>query len=198
MSSAKDSLSPEMIKILKIFGIGSLLFVFLLSFFNERRADNSGEANSLLRITDADRLFFKNVRAAYYDLEGRDDAKINIYRYGKRIQEEQSPNLNLSILINRIKDEAYIFVEPIPETLPFKLIWNNQSKQESGELTFYGGGTLEHYDFVSKLSPLLEENFRLEMELENGERYEILTDPKQRNALKTTIKDYFRLINQPK
>jgi len=198
MSSSKDSLSPEMIKILKIFGIGSLLFVFLLSFFNERRADNSGEANSLHRITDADRIFFKNIRAAYYDLEGRDDAKINIYRYGKRIQEDQTPNLNLSILINRIKDEAYIFVEPSPETLPLKLIWNNESKQESGELAFYGGGTLEHYDFVSKLSPLLEENFLLEMELENGERHEILTDPKQRDAVKTTIKDYYRLINKPK
>ncbi|RZS95726.1 hypothetical protein [Cecembia calidifontis] len=198
MSPSKDSLSPEMIKILKIFGIGSLLFVFLLSFFNEKRADNSGDANSLFRITDADRIFFKNVRAAYYELEERNDAKINIYRYGKRIKDEEMPNLNLSILINRIKDEAYIFVEPIPQNLPFKLIWKNISNTETGEFIFYGGGTLEHYDFVSKLSPLLEESFQLEMEPENGKRHEILTDPKQREALKTTIKDYYRLTNKPK
>ena len=58
MSSTKDSFSPEMIKIYKIFGLGSLLFVLLLSFFNERRANNSGEEKPLMRITDSDRLIF--------------------------------------------------------------------------------------------------------------------------------------------
>jgi hypothetical protein len=197
-SRSNETFSPEMIKILKIFGIGSILFVFLLSFFNERRANNTGELNALMRITDADRLFFKNMRATYYELESRDDAKMNIYRHGKREKEPLRPEVNLSILINRVKDEAYIFVEPNPETLPLKLFWTDRESQESDTLIFYGGGTLDHFEFVGKLFPLLEENFHFERISAEGSVDEVLTTPVQREALMTTIKDYYRLINKPK
>ncbi|WP_291784205.1 hypothetical protein [Cecembia sp.] len=194
MSSSKDSFSPEMIKIFKIFGLGSLLFVLLLSFFNERRANNSGDEKPMMRITDADRLFFKNLRAIHYDVEGRDDAKINIYRHGKRLKDQSTPHLNLSILINRIKDEAYIFVEPQPDELPLRLQWENKLSGEEGELVFYGGDTFAHYEFVSNLIPLLEENIKVEMAV-NDSWQAVLEDA---DVLKTTIKDYYRLTNNPK
>ncbi|EKB47919.1 hypothetical protein [Cecembia lonarensis] len=193
MSSAKESFSPEMIKIFKIFGLGSLLFVLLLSFFNEKRANNSGDEKPLMRITDADRLFFKNLRAVHYDLEGRDDAKINIYRHGKRIKDPSIPHLNLSILINRVKDEAYIFVEPQPDELPLRLQWKNLTNGEEGALSFYGGDTFAHLEFVSKLNSLLEENIQFTMAVEESWK-PILEDVE---VVKTTIKDYFRLTNNP-
>ncbi|MGY6742648.1 MAG: hypothetical protein ACXIUQ_07935 [Cecembia sp.] len=193
MSSAKDSFSPEMIRIFKIFGLGSLLFVLLLSFFNEKRANNSGEEKPMMRITDADRLFFKNLRALHYDLEGRDDAKINIYRHGKRTKDASIPHLNLSILINRVKDEAYIFVEPQPDELPLQLQWKNLLSGEEGELSFYGGDTFAHFEFVSKLNFLLDENIQFKMAV--GDSWEpVLTEME---VIKTTIKDYYRLTNNP-
>lgn len=194
MPSSKDSLSPEMIRILKIFGLGSLLFVLLLSFFNEKRADNSGDEKSMMRITDADRLFFKNLRAVHYDVEGRDDAKITIYRHGKRIKNPTSPQINLAILINRIKDEAYIFVEPFPEELPLQLKWQDENNGKEGELSFYGGDTFAHYDFVSNLIPLLDENIKVKMAVDDSWQPVL----EEVDVLKTTIKDYYRLTNNPK
>jgi hypothetical protein len=196
-SSSNDTLSPEMIKILKIFGLGSVLFVLLLSFFNERRANNTGEDENPMMVSDQDRLFFKNMRAPYYDIEGREDAKINIYRYGKRIKSSGMPTLNLSILLNRVKDEAYIFVEPSPENLPLRLKWRNESLSDSGELVFYGGDKFAHYDFVRKLYPLLEENLIWER-TEVTSPTPILQEETAREALKITIRDYDRLTNNPK
>lgn len=196
-SSSHDTFSPEMIKILKIFGLGSVLFVLLLSFFNERKANNTGEDENPMQVADQDRLFFKNMRTPYYDIEGREDAKINIYRYGKRIKSSGMPALNLSILLNRVKDEAYIFVEPNPENLPLHLKWRNESLSDSGELVFYGGDKFAHYDFVRKLYPLLEENLIWER-TDGTSPTPILQEETAREALKITIRDYDRLTNNPK
>jgi hypothetical protein len=149
---------------------------------------------AMMRITDSDRLFFKNLRAVHYDLEGRDDAKINIYRHAKRFKDHETPHVNLSILINRIKDEAYIFVEPHPEDLPLRLKWKNENSDEEGELNFYGGDTFAHYEFVTNLSAILEENIKIEMAVDDS----WLPVLGEVEVLKTTIKDYFRLTNNPK
>ena len=95
----KDTLSPELIRLLKIFGIGSLVFVLIMSFFNEKRANNSGKEPSPMRMADADRLYFKNVRAAYYDIENRRDAKMTVYRHGKLSEESDKPNFIFSIIL---------------------------------------------------------------------------------------------------
>ncbi|AFL83266.1 hypothetical protein Belba_0609 [Belliella baltica DSM 15883] len=192
--SKSDSLTPEMLKIIKIFGIGSLAFVFLLSFFNEKRANNSGKETSILSITDAERLYFKNVRGLYYDLEGRDDAKMSVYRYGKRVQEADHPLLNLSILINRVKDEAYIYVESSKDLSSFSL--RVQSGTQTDTIKFVTGDKIAHFEFVEKLYPLLEENTYFEI-LIDEDWIPILIDEKERDALRIPIKDFYRLINKP-
>jgi len=193
-SSSNDTLSPEMIRILKIFGLGSLLFVFVLSFFNERRADNTGKEEGIMHLRDADRLFFKNVRAPYYDVEGRKDAKMTVYRHGKRVLNEERPILNFSILINQLKDESYIYVELSTEEIPIRIQWKNNGSSESGELEFQGGDKFAHLKFAVELSPLLDENIHFQLWHMNG-WVSILEESKEREALITTLTDYFRLIN---
>ncbi|MFD2034107.1 hypothetical protein ACFSKL_04855 [Belliella marina] len=192
--SKSDSLSPEMIKILKIFGLGSILFVLTLSFFNEKRANNSGKEESILSITDAERLFFKNVRGIYYDIEARDDAKMTIYRYGKRIEESESPLINLSILINRIKDEAYIYVEPSWDASHFKLRITQGNKVDT--LAYESGDKLAHFGFVKKIYPFLNENAYFEVWKDN-KWVSILENEKEIDALRIPISDFYRLINNP-
>jgi hypothetical protein len=193
-----DTFSPEMLKILKIFGIGSLLFVFVMSFFNEKRANNSGKAESPMSIGDADRLYFKNVRAAYYDIEDRKDAKMTIYRYGKRAKIEEVLSIELSILLNRVKDEAYIFVESSSGEFPIKIRWSNlEQKDRNGELVFEDGDKFQHLGFVEKLYPLLVENTSFEL-WNDGKFTPILVDDNEKEALLITVKDYFKLINSSK
>ncbi|SMD42391.1 hypothetical protein SAMN00777080_0940 [Aquiflexum balticum DSM 16537] len=193
-----DTFSPEMLKILKIFGIGSLLFVFVMSFFNERRANNSGKEESPMSIGDAERLYFKNVRAAYYDIEDRKDAKMTIYRYGKRAKIEEVLSIELSILLNKVKDEAYIFVESSSGEFPIKIRWSNlEQKDRKGELVFEGGDKFQHLGFVEKLYPLLLENTSFEL-WNDGKFTPILVDDNEKEALLITVKDYFKLINSSK
>jgi hypothetical protein len=196
--STNDTFSPEMIKILKIFGLGSLFLVLLLSFFNEKRARNSGE--EIMSITSSSRLYFKNIRMAYYDAEGRADAKMNIYRYGKRVQSKEKPLLNLSIIINRVKDEAYIYLEPnelLASASPLRLQWRDAMIQEEGELVFYNGDKFAHYHFVEELYLLVLNNAYVEVEIE-GIWHEILQTQEERDAFRITCADYFRLIENPK
>jgi hypothetical protein len=195
---SNDTFSPEMLKILKIFGIGSLVFVLIMSFFNERRANNSGKEESPMSITDADRLYFKNVRASYYDIEDRKDAKMTIYRYGKKRASADSIGIGLSILVNKVKDEAYIFVDNSSKDLPTKLRWSIVGQEDKkGELVFEGGDKFQHLDFVEKLYPLLLENTFFEL-WHNGGFTPVLQEEYQKEALKITITDYFKLINNPK
>lgn len=189
-----DTLSPEMLKIIKIFGIGSLALVFILSFFNEKRANNSGKESSILSITDAERLYFKNIRGLYYDLEGRDDAKMSVYRYGKRVQEADHPLLNLSILINRVKDEAYIYVEPSSNLSSFTL--KATAENQTDTLKFISGDKFAHFNFVEQLYPFLIENAYFEILIDKA-WVPILEDEKERDALRIPIKDFYRLINKP-
>ena len=193
---SKDSLSPEMIRLLKIFGIGSFLFVLAMSFFNEKKANNSGKEVSELSITDADRIFFRNMRALYYDREGRTDAKMSIYRHGKRKQVEQGPYLNLAILLNQVKDEAYIFLEPYPETLPLHVRWENADGSQADSISFTGGDKFAHYRFVQQLlNPIMNER---ELQMWHGGQWvSILQEKREKEALKVTLEDFFKLINQP-
>ncbi|SIS51855.1 hypothetical protein [Belliella pelovolcani] len=187
-----DTLTPEMLKILKIFGLGSLLFVVVLSFFDGRRANNSGKEISILSITDAERLYFNNVRGIYYDQENRADAKMVVYRFGKRIEGADHPILNLSILINRVKNEAYIYLEPSWGLDDFKI--RIEVAQRIDTLSFSQGDKFSHFEFVQQLYPYLSENSYFTL-WDGSEWRPILQDDKERDALRIPIKDFLRLIN---
>ena len=190
----KDTLSPELIRLLKIFGIGSLVFVLIMSFFNEKRANNSGKEPSPMRMADADRLYFKNVRAAYYDIENRRDAKMTVYRHGKLSEESDKPNFIFSIILNQQLDEAYIFLEPNFEELPFRLRWLIPEKNQQGEIIFEGGNKFAHFEFVQKITPLIQENALFEIFVDDSWQ-SIWQDEKVMQALMTTIEDYRKLVN---
>ncbi|TVP48304.1 MAG: hypothetical protein EA341_11320 [Mongoliibacter sp.] len=195
--ASPDTFSPEMIRIFKIFGFGSLFFVFVLSFFNEKRANNTGEMDSIMYVADPERIYFKNLRASHYDIEGRNDAKMNLYRHGKREKSDSQPHLNFMILLNRVKNEAYIYAEPFPESLPLKIKWINSDSGESGELEFQGGNKFAHFEFAEQIYPKLIENTYFEM-WHNEDWVPILTEGPERDAVKVTLVDFYRLINNPK
>jgi len=193
----KNKIDPEMMSLFKIFGISSIVFVFIISFFNEKRPV-SVDQDSYLAIDDASRLYFKNVRQPYYDREGRGDAKMNIYRLGKRILNEHEPILNVAIIINRIKDEAYLYVEPsgvLEQEEIIAIKWVSENELERGELVFKSGDRYDHYNFVEKLYTLLLANASFSVEIE-GEWYPLLQEQKARDAFRITSFDYFRLVGR--
>ena len=73
MSSKAPVLTPDLIKVLKIFLGSALGIVLLLSFFDGYRANNTGKDRAF-QVADADRLFFVNLRSIHYDREVRPEA----------------------------------------------------------------------------------------------------------------------------
>jgi|GEM_PF-274125 len=196
--AGKDALSPELIRIMKIFGTVSVALVLLLSFFNDRKADNTGSRDEY-SITDASRIYFKNLRQSYYDLERRQDAKMDLFRYGKRVTDTTQYILNAALIINRVKDAAYLYLEPqggLEKENPLEIRWEKSSGEKDGS-SFYQGDRYSHFQFVVEIYPLLEieEEVTFEAKLRD-EWIPILTSAQEIDALRITFKDYYRLISR--
>ena len=185
-------LTPELIKIIKIFGIASISLVFVLSFFNDKRANNSGEDDTF-RMADSDRLYFLNVRASYYDRENRTEAGMVLFRHGKRVISDSIPVLDLLIILNSPKDEAYLYLEPKNIDWPIKIRASTDLK--SKEFFLDNGNKLDHKSHADKLKPWIDETASFEL-WDKEVWIPIWETPKEKEVLKTIFNDYFRLLNQ--
>jgi len=185
-------LTPELIKIIKIFGIASIALVFVLSFFNEKRANNRGE-DATFRMADSNRLYFLNVRASYYDRENRTDAGMTLFRHGKTQVSDSIPVLDLLIILNSQKDEVYLYLEPKNFDWPIKIRASAELKSE--EFTLDNGNKFDHKSHVDKLKPWIEETASFEL-WHSDAWIPIWASSKEKEVLKTILNDYFRLLNQ--
>lgn len=192
MAKRDQVFTPELVRLVKIFIFLSLGLVLILSFFNSYRANNTGE-NRFYRVNDSNRLYFMNVRAIHYDREVRRDAGMTLFRHGKRLQSESQPTLDLVILINPVKEDAYIYFELKNADWPIQL----QAKKGSDirVFDFSNGNNDEHFSLIQKLKPLIQEDG--EFELIFGDKIVPLwAKEKEKEALKSVVEDYFRLLNQ--
>ncbi|WP_143959283.1 hypothetical protein [Litoribacter populi] len=194
--SQNKTFDPELMKLFKIFGLGTLVWVFALSFFNTKHIElEEGEIRT--SITAASRLYFMNVRQPFYDRENRADAKMNVFRLSKRVVDEDRPVINLSIILNRVKEDAYIYIEP-SEAIPngkLSLKYHLVENDSSGMVVFEGGDRFDHFRFVAEVYPLLLQDAQFEIETSEGWK-PILAERKERDAFKITVFDYFRLLEQ--
>ncbi len=189
-------MTPELIRLMKIFGAASLVLVLIMSLFNERRASNRADTDEF-SITSASRLYFKNVRRAYYDGEIRSDAKMELYRLGSRITDSTALVLNGTLIINKVKDAAYLFLEPQGDLKGLDTLYVRWT-DSSGILKrsfFRQGDRYTHYRFIEEIFPYLDEAISFEVQLEDR-WVPILNDEKERDALRITVKDFYQLVGR--
>lgn len=183
-------LTPELVKILKIFGFGSLIFVLILSFFNTYRASNSGE-DLTFRYSDSARIYFLNLKAINYDREFRKDAGMTLYRHNGFVQTDSFPGLVLALILNPAKDEAYLYLEPYQTEWPLELQIEGSSDTL---LELKNGNKFDHLQQIEQLLPYLSENADFSLLIQN-QKIPIWSEESEREALKATFEDYFRLID---
>ncbi|MDP2040893.1 MAG: hypothetical protein Q8S14_07045 [Algoriphagus sp.] len=191
MAQSDQVLTPELVKLLKIFIFLSLGLVLILSFFNSYRANNTGEDKSY-RVNDSNRLYFMNVRAIHYDREVRRDAGMTLFRHGKRLQSDAQPTLDLVILLNPVKDDAYIYFELKNADWPIRL--SAKTDKDVLVFDFSNGNNDEHFGLIQKLKPLIQANAEFELILD-GKTFPIWSNEKEKEAVKSVVEDYFRLLN---
>ncbi len=184
--------TPELVKILKIFIFSALALVLVLSFFNEYRADNTGQDRTF-RMANSNRIYFQNVRSINYDREIRQDAGMQLFRHRQRLRSEARPTLDLVILINPKKDEAYIYFELKNAEWPIQIQITGNGEAETHD--FVNGNKLEHFGLFQKLVPAIKND--ADFELVIGENsFPLWSEQKEKEAVKTVMEDYLRLLSQ--
>lgn len=191
MSKRDPILTPELVKILKIFFGSSLILVLFFSFFDDYRANYSGEDRTF-RVADSNRLYFQNVRSIYYDREVRQDAGMVLYRHRKRLRSDSIPTLDLVIILNPVKDDAYIYFELRNADWPIQIRVDSLAVKKSFD--FANGNNQGHFQLFEKLVPLVEENAEFELVL--GEKtFPLWAGEKEKESLRAIAEDYLRLLS---
>lgn len=193
MSSKAPVMTPDLIKVLKIFLGSALGLVLLLSFFDGYRANNTGKDRTF-QVADADRLFFLNLRSIHYDREVRQEAGMELFRHGKRPNSDTIPEFFPAILLSSKTNEAYLFFELEGADYPIQIQAN--LGDEVIQITFDLGGNTAHKDLGKQLWPLLQQNASFSLS-GNGKEYPIWQTESEKEVLKTVLTDYFRILNQP-
>ena len=192
MPTRDPVLTPELIKIMKIFIFSSFGLVLIFSFFNTYRADNTGQDRTF-KVSDAEKLYFMNVRSIHYDREPRRDAGMTLFRHGKRMQSDSLPTFEPMILINPIKDEAYIFFELLNAEYPISL--HALSDKDSTSVEFSNGNNQDHLKLMNQLKTWIDANYQIVLK-KGSQSFPLWSTEKEKDVFKTIAEDYFRLINQ--
>lgn len=183
--------TPELIRIMKIFGLFSIGIVLVLSFFNTKRANNTGKETAFT-VSASNRLYFLNMRAMQYDREVRRDAGMTLYRHGKRDILDSIATLDLVLILNTGKDEAYLYLEPRRSQWPIqlKILGENTSK----EFVFENGNKEMHEKHIQQIKPWLEEANSFYLYIQES-WIPIWDEPGELEALKTILEDYSELLH---
>lgn len=189
-SSSDPIFTPELVRIIKIFGLASLLLVLALSFFNEKRANNSGKDRTF-KVNDSNHLFFLNLRAIHYLRENRTDAKMVLYRHKDIPTGEKEKGLNLVIVQNSLKDEAYIYFEPINLDWPISL--KAKTDTDSAEFQFENGNAMTFLSYVNALKPWIDQEAKFTLKTDSG-WIKLWQGEGEMDAIKEVLEDYFKLL----
>ena len=192
MSSKAPVFTPDLIKVLKIFLGSALGLVLLLSFFDGYRADNIGKDRSF-KVADADKLFFVNLRSFHYDRELRLEAKMELFRHGKRRKFDTIPTFFPAILLPSKTMEAYLFFELEGADYPIQI--QAILGDEVIQIPFDLSGNTAHKSLGEQLWPLLQQQASFKL-LVQGKEYPLWQTESEQEVLKTVLTDYFRILNQ--
>lgn len=170
------------------------LLVLLLFSCNPAKNKKVDQTTLSFKTDDSSKLYFKNVRQSYYDVDVMEEAKLEVYRLKKRVEESEEPVINLALVNNWRYDEAYVLLEPntaAGDLNTLNLSYENENG-ESGDIIFEKGDKKNHLAFASKVYEQIqnESDFFLNR---NGEKVEILRDSKSREAFRISMFDYYRL-----
>jgi hypothetical protein len=193
MSSKAPVLTPDLIKVLKIFLGSALALVLILSFFDGYRANNTGKDRAF-QVADADRLFFVNLRSIHYDREVRQEAEMELFRHGKRLMSDTIPTFFPALLLHSKQKEAYLFFELEGADYPIQIQAN--LGDEVIQIPFDLGGNTAHKALGEQLWSLLQQNASFKWTVD-GKEYPLWQTESEKEVLKTVLTDYFRILNQP-
>lgn len=148
-------------------------------------------------ITNDSGLFFKNVRQLYYDFqEIPPGSNRYVYRIKSRNHSDRSPLIYPTLMIDWVKEEASILIEPnnypgIPILLNIKIDCSEKAEVSYAVLDERGKENM--LDFALKIYQAIEQGCILSLEIEQ-EFIPIMQDDMSKEAFRKAMLDYFALV----
>ena len=136
------------------------------------------------KTTNSSQLYFKNIRSYFYNKEEIKAANFNLFRL-----KSNGDKLNFVIVNNWLMSESYIVLES--DLINYSINW--QFENDSGAVTLSGENNRAHYVFAAELFEQLDRNATLALKTQN---YSHRLSEDEMASLKTTLKDYFKLVGK--
>jgi hypothetical protein len=180
-------------KIRTVFG----LLVLVLVACNPDKQTQVDQSEITFKTTDSSKLYFKNIRQSYYDLEEMEAAKLEIFRFKKRAQGDERPVINLSIVNNWRYDEAYILLEPneLVQQDTLKVRWKSADGLKTDSIIYSRGNKTDIVKFADQVYQQIQSKSEFEIELE-GNWKQFLNESLDREAFRITMFDYYKLVQR--
>jgi hypothetical protein len=148
------------------------------------------------KTTDDSFLFFKNVRQIYYDFQDLPKARWYAYRYGDRITNEPRPILTPVIVVDWIKNESYLLVEPneVLSSEPLLTVRETNVKGTVFEYSLRERGRENMLEFATKIYEGIMDENTITILFE-GEFRPLFSGEEDRENFRVVMSDYYRLTN---
>lgn len=146
------------------------------------------------KISDDALLFFRNVRQIYYDLQDLPEAHWYAFRHADRPIDPQRPLITPVIVVDWIKNESYLLVEPNEYLLAEStlLIREKTKKGITYEYALSQRGRENMLEFATKIyEGIMDEN---DIFVNSGGRdYPLFQSDDERDIFRMVMADYYRL-----
>ncbi len=142
------------------------------------------------KMGDDSELFFKNVRAIYYDRSTAPDGKTEVYRFSDRYTGQDRPMITPAIVINWLQDEAYILVEnnELLDAEPYLSV----VIQDSIAVDLRQRGRDRMLEFCSRIYEGIQNGQDIRVK-QDTRLAPLFTTDNDREAFRVTMADYYRL-----
>ena len=137
-------------------------------------------------------LFFRNVRQIYYDRYSP-DGKWQAYRFGDR--PTKGTFINPVIVINWLKDEAYLLIETSDDLgeEQFLSVIINRATEKGDTIILEERGKEKMLEFGSRVYEAIQQQDSLEVLLK-GKYIYLFSTEEQCESFRIPMSDYYRLI----
>ena len=172
-----------------LFFLGAvLIFITLFALFGPQ-----GKKINLKEIefntTNSSDLYFKNIRSYFYEKEEDPNARFVLYRINSREKDSSKLKLQFLLVHNWLLSECYLIAEPAKAD--FRIEWKYEGKL--GRINLKGENNRAHFIFAAELFEQLDRKADLWL-LHTTSK--IPFSEEEKASLRTTLKDYFKLVGK--
>ena len=172
--------------------VAMLAIVICFSIFLPVKKINLEEVN--FSTTQSSELYFKNMRAYFYNQSVHEEANFTLYRISSRETDTTKNKLSFLIISNWLQSEYYIMAESgISDLSNNSLKISYENSDSSGVINLLEPNSYANYVFAAKLYFQIEKNAVLKINQQNGW---IQFSESEKKSLKKTLKDYFKLVGK--